>query len=90
MAIHLKPEQEDRIEQALRSGAYAGPDEVIDQALEMLQERDQWLREHGVELAAKIEEGYASAQRGELLDEDEVRANMKRRKEAWLADRRHG
>lgn len=88
MTIQLKPEQENRIAEALRSGAYSSPDEVIDQALEMLQDRDEWLTEHRVEIAEKIEAGYAAAKRGELIDEDQVRANMEKRKRAWLADQR--
>jgi Arc/MetJ-type ribon-helix-helix transcriptional regulator len=30
MTIHLKPDQEHRIAEAVRSGAYQSPDEVID------------------------------------------------------------
>ncbi|MEP6961150.1 MAG: type II toxin-antitoxin system ParD family antitoxin [Acidobacteriota bacterium] len=70
MAIQLKPEQEKRITNALRSGAYSNPHEVIDQALEMLQDRDEWLTEQRTEIANKIEAGYASAQKGDLIDED--------------------
>ncbi len=88
MAIELKPDQEDRIEKALRSGAYQSPDEVIDQALEMLAERDEWLAQHRTELSAMIAAGYMAAQRGDLIDEDQVRANMDERKRAWMAE--HG
>jgi len=44
MMIHLKADQEDRIAEALRSGAYKSPDEVIDRALEVLHPDDEWLR----------------------------------------------
>jgi Arc/MetJ-type ribon-helix-helix transcriptional regulator len=44
MTIQLKPEQEHRVAEALRSGAYQGPDDVIDRALEVLHEQDEWLR----------------------------------------------
>ena len=43
MTIHIKPEQEHRIVEAVRSGAYHSPDEVIDRALEILHEHDEWL-----------------------------------------------
>ena len=43
MMIHLKADQEDRIAEALRSGAYKSPDEVIDRALEVLHPDDEWL-----------------------------------------------
>ena len=35
MTIELKPEQEQRIAEAMRSGAYQKPDDVIDRALKV-------------------------------------------------------
>ena len=43
MSIQLKPEQERRIADALRSGAYDSEDQVIDRALDVLREQDEWL-----------------------------------------------
>ena len=37
MTIHLKADQEHRVAEAVRSGAYKSPDEVIDRALGVLQ-----------------------------------------------------
>lgn len=37
MTIHLKADQEHRVAEAVRSGAYQSPDEVIDRALGVLQ-----------------------------------------------------
>src|SRR5579875_3105995 len=37
------------------------------------------------EIRAKIEEGYAAAERGELIDGDEVRARLEQHKREWLA-----
>jgi antitoxin ParD1/3/4 len=84
MPIILRPEHERLISEALRSGAYQSPEEVIKRALELLRDRDAWLAEN----RAKIEEGYAAAQRGNLIDDDEVRAQMDDRKRAWLAEQR--
>ncbi len=84
MPITLRPEHEQLIAEALRSGAYQSPDEVIKRALELLHERDTWVAEN----RAKIEEGYAAAQRGELIDSDQVRAQMEEKKRAWLAEQR--
>ena len=84
MPIILGPEHEQIIAEALRSGAYQSPDEVIKRALELLHERDTWLAEN----RAKIEEGYAAAQRGDLTDSDQVRARMEEKKRAWLAEQR--
>ena len=39
-------------------------------------------------IAAKIDEGWAAAQRGELIGADEVRAQLHERKRAWRLDQR--
>ena len=82
MPMTLQPEHERLITEALRSGAYNNSDEVIERALELLHRRDAWLSEN----RSKIDEGYAAAQRGELLDSDQVRAQMEKKKRAWLAE----
>jgi len=84
MSITLQPEQERLIAEALRSGAYQNPEEVIQRALELLHDRDAWLAEN----RAKIDEGYAAAQRGELIDPDQVRGQMEGKKRAWRAEQR--
>src|SRR5208337_4723316 len=84
MTIILQPEPVQLIAEALRSGDYQSSEEVIKQALELLRERDAWLAEN----RAKIEEGYAAAQRGELIDNDQVRAEMEEKKRAWVAEQR--
>jgi Arc/MetJ-type ribon-helix-helix transcriptional regulator len=83
MPITLQPEHERLIAQALRSGAYRGPDEVIERALQLLHDRDEWLAHSGT----KINEGYAAAARGELIDPDQVRAQMEERKRAWQSQK---
>jgi len=35
---------------------------------------------------AKVEQGYASAQRGDLLEPDRVQQEMEQRKSAWIAE----
>jgi len=82
MLITLQPEHERLVTEALRSGAYHSSDEVIEQALELLHRRDAWLAENRV----KIDDAYAAAQRGELIDGDKVRAQMEEKKRAWLAE----
>jgi len=54
MSIQLKPEQEHRIAKALRTGAYHSPDEVIDPALEVLHEHDEWLTVNGRRLTRRF------------------------------------
>ena len=84
MTIILQPEHDQLIAEALRSGAYQSSEEVIKQALELLRERDAWLAES----RAEIEEGYAAAQRGELIDSDQARSQMEEKKRAWVAEQR--
>jgi antitoxin ParD1/3/4 len=84
MTVILHPEHDWLIAEALRSGAYQSSEEVIKRALELLHERDAWLAES----RAKIEEGYAAAQRGDLTDSDQVRAQMEEKKRAWVAEQR--
>jgi putative addiction module CopG family antidote len=84
MPIILQPEHERMVAAALRSGTYQNSDEVIQRALELLNDRDTWLAEN----RAKIEEGYAAAQRGELMDAAEVRARMEEKKRAWGTEER--
>ena len=49
----------------------------------MLREQEQWLADNHSEIAAKIEKGYASAERGDLLEPEKVRAQIDERKRAW-------
>jgi antitoxin ParD1/3/4 len=81
MTITLQPEHERLVAEALRSGAYQSSEEVIKQALELLCDRDAWLAAS----RTKIADGYAAAQRGELIDSDQVRAQMEQKKRRWLA-----
>jgi putative addiction module CopG family antidote len=80
MTIHLKPDQEHRIAEAVRSGAYQSPDEVIDRALEALHERDQWLTANREAIDAKIRQGIEELDRGEGIPEEELDAHLERLK----------
>ena len=82
MTIHLKPELEALIQKDVERGPYRSADEFVEQAVQMLHEQEQWLADNHADIAAKIEEGYASAERGELLDPDRVRAQVNDRKQA--------
>ena len=63
-------------------------DEFVERAVSLLHEQETWLAEHGTEIREKIEQGYAAAQRGELIDSDRVRSIIQERKRTWLADQR--
>jgi Arc/MetJ-type ribon-helix-helix transcriptional regulator len=80
MTIQLKPEQEHRIAEALRSGGYSTSDDVIDRALEVLHEQDEWLMANREANDAKIRTGIEELERGEGIPEDELDAYLTRLK----------
>ena len=80
MTIRLKPEQENRIAEALRSGAYSSTDDVIDRALEALHQQDEWLLANRQGIDAKIRQGMAELERGEGIPEEKLDAYLERLK----------
>lgn len=88
MKIELKPELEALIQQDVARGPYKSVDEFVEQAVSLLHEQEAWLAEQSSEIRAKIEEGYAAAQRGELVDSGEVRSRLEEKKRAWPSENR--
>jgi putative addiction module CopG family antidote len=76
MKIHIKPELEELIKQDVQRGSYQTVDEFVERAVSMLHEQEAWLAQNRVEIAAKIDEGYAAALRGELVEGDAVRSRL--------------
>ena len=88
MTIHLKPELEQLIRKDVERGPYTTVDEYLERAVQVLHEQEEWLSANRADISAKIEEGYASARRGELIDDHKVRAQMEEKKRAWRSDHR--
>jgi putative addiction module CopG family antidote len=86
MEIRLPPELEVLIRQDVQRGPYQTVDEYVEHAVSMLHEQEAWLAAHRYEIEGQIDEGYAAAQRGELLEADEVRARLNERKRARLGE----
>jgi antitoxin ParD1/3/4 len=82
MEIRLRPELEAVIRQDVQRGAYKTVDEYVEHAVSMLHEQEAWLAAHRAEIESKIDEGYAAAQRGELLEPEEVRSRLTELKRA--------
>ena len=82
MEIDLKPELEELIKQDIQRGSYQTVDEFVERAVSMLLEQETWLAQNRVEIAIKIDEGYAAAQRGELVEADTVRSSLAELKNA--------
>jgi predicted transcriptional regulator len=73
MFLELNPEQEQILELATRFGM--SREEVLDRVFAIIREQnemDEWMLANREEIAAQIEEGYAQAERGELIDAEEV------------------
>jgi Arc/MetJ-type ribon-helix-helix transcriptional regulator len=88
MTITLRPEHEKVVTQAIESGAYQSPEEVIERALEVLRCEDAWLLDHNDEIAEKIDRAFGQFERGEFLSAEESRADMEKGKTAWVAEQK--
>ncbi|MFY9906235.1 MAG: hypothetical protein WBX02_14180 [Terriglobales bacterium] len=86
MEIRLRPELEELIKQDVQRGPYETVDEFVEQAVSMLHEQEAWLAANREEIQTKIAEGYASAQRGELMSPDEARSRLAELKRARSGD----
>jgi Arc/MetJ-type ribon-helix-helix transcriptional regulator len=68
MKIHLRPELEDLIKRDVQRGPYQSVGEFVEDAVSLLHEQEAWLAEFSSEIREKIEQGYAAAQSGELIE----------------------
>jgi len=90
MEIRLRPELEALIRQDVQRGSYQTVDEFVERAVEMLHEQEAWLTEHRSEIETQIAEGYAAAQRGELIEAEQVRSRLKELKRTRLGEQPRG
>jgi predicted transcriptional regulator len=82
MILELKPEQQRLLDRAAQSGM--SPEDVLDQAFALIHEQfrsDDWLLADKQAIAAQIEEGFAQAERGELVDAEEAVQILRKRRE---------
>jgi predicted transcriptional regulator len=70
MEVHLSPEKEARLEQ-LASNTGRQPVQVVEEAVDRLLEEDARFR-------AAVRKGFASLDRGEFIDEDEMAERVAR------------
>ena len=90
MTIELKPEQQQTIDLAIRSGVYHDSGEVLDQAFEIIRAQlhsEDWLAEQREAVAAQIATGFAQTERGELMDGDVAIEMLHQRRAARLQSR---
>lgn len=70
--VQLTAELEQLVRTQVESGRYNSAAEVVHDALRLLGQREEALTLHRDSIRRQIEEGYRSAQRGDLVDGDEV------------------
>jgi Arc/MetJ-type ribon-helix-helix transcriptional regulator len=88
MVIDLKPEHQRVIDQAVESGAYRDPAEVVDQAFKIIREQldmGDWMLEQRESVASHIEKGFAQADHGELTDGDAAVEMLRQRRMSRLS-----
>ena len=88
MTVHIKPELEAIIAEDLKRGGYGSAEEYIESAIQLLHEEELGPIEDCDELAAMIEEGWAGAERGELIAPEDAIAEFQAFRAEWL--RQHG
>jgi antitoxin ParD1/3/4 len=70
--ISLSPELDAFLQSHVKSGRYQTTSEVVREALRLLERQEQERDEAFHQLKAKLERGAGQAERGELIDGDEV------------------
>ena len=80
--ITIAPELQQQLEAKVASGRYSSADQVLREALSLLDERDERLNAALDDVRAKVRAGLAAADRGELTDGDEFFAELEREEQA--------
>jgi antitoxin ParD1/3/4 len=76
--VHLTPELETLVQNKVKTGRYNSASEVVREALRLFEQRDR-IRELQIqELRKKINEGWASLERGEGVDGEEFFRGLER------------
>ncbi len=82
MNVHLTPELETLVQNKVRSGRYNSASEVVRDALRLFEQRDK-IRELQIrELSQKINQGWASLERGPSVDGEEFFKALEREEQA--------
>jgi putative addiction module CopG family antidote len=76
MEIRLRPEIAELIKHDVQRGPYRSIDEFVERAVSLLHEQEAWLAANRDVIEAKIQAGHAAAERGELIDAEEVRSKL--------------
>jgi Arc/MetJ-type ribon-helix-helix transcriptional regulator len=83
MQLNVPPDLELLINKRLSSGSFESVEDVLRRALEAQDAEESWTDEERRALSAHIEEGYLQAERGELIDDAQVRREIEAMKANW-------
>ena len=87
MQLDVPPDLQTLINKRLSSGGYSSVEDVLRRALEAQDAEESWTDEERSALSAHIEEGFLQAERGELIDGEQVRREIQAMKENWHRER---
>ena len=76
MNVSLTAELENLVHSKVKSGRYLSASEVICEGLRLLEERDRLFELRLADLQQKVSVGVEQADRGELIDADDVFADL--------------
>jgi antitoxin ParD1/3/4 len=76
MNVSLTPELERLVHEKVKSGRYLSASEVIREGLRLLEERDRLYELRLAELQRKLSVSVEQADRGELMDQEDVFAEL--------------
>lgn len=78
MNVHLTPELEALVHNKVKTGHYNSASEVVREALRLFEERDRIRKLQIRELRKRIDEGWASLERGEGVEGEEFFRRLER------------
>jgi putative addiction module CopG family antidote len=79
MNVCLPVTLEDFVRRKVAAGEFQSTDEVVCEALRLLQDQEAWR----ADASRKIDEGWEEAKSGQLRSPKEVRRSLVARKETW-------
>ena len=87
MTIAIKRELERKIADKVMSGRYASADDVVANALDVLDQVEEAERLWKTDIRGKIKEGWAQAERGESIPADIAFARLRDRIDRWRREK---
>jgi len=83
MQLKVPEDLEILINKRLSSGRYESAEDVLRRALEAQDEAENWTDEERRAVSSHIDDGFAQAERGELIEGGQARAEIERMKQSW-------